>query len=305
MNIANSDFQAQTRKEKISPAELPIFSQESEIRNFTRKIGRVPAMAFDVDGTLAGADARVSSRAIAALSALSLAGIEPVIITGRNLPIASQPLIDAGHHGIAIACNGALVGDTETGELLHAAPFTDELLVQWIETADEFGLVVIFSCENTLIMEKVIEDSPFSRDGYAVFKVEERPLREVSGDEVYDIMFAHYDTTYLDQLTPELQRRFPGIYRSMDNFFELVANGEGKDRALALVAEQRGWRMQEILGFGDGGNDVAWLSAIGLPIAMENARDEVKAVAKAQIGHHRDDAVAHFIEIYLDELGRS
>lgn len=273
-----------------------------DLRALARNIGRVPAMAFDVDGTLAGTDARVSPRAIAALSALSAAGIEPIIITGRNFPIASQPLLDAGHHGIAIACNGAIVGNTETGELLHAAPFSDELLSRWIETSREFGLVVVFSCKDTLIMEKVIEDSPFSRDGYAVFKVEERPLEEVPGNEVYDAMFAHYDTDYLDQLAPELQKRFPGIYRSMDNFFELVADGEGKDRALALVAAKRGWKMENIVGFGDGGNDVAWLSAIGWPIAMENARPEVKAVARTEIGHHRDDAVAEFIEIYLDEL---
>ena len=50
---------------------------------------------------------------------------------------------------------------------------------------------------------------------------------------------------------------------------------------------------------GDGGNDVGWLSMIGWPIAMGNARDEVKEVARLEIGHHLDDAMATFVDDWL------
>ena len=47
---------------------------------------------------------------------------------------------------------------------------------------------------------------------------------------------------------------------------------------------------------GDGGNDVVWLREIGHPVAMGNARDEVKQVALAEAPGHGEDGVAVLLE---------
>jgi hydroxymethylpyrimidine pyrophosphatase-like HAD family hydrolase len=51
---------------------------------------------------------------------------------------------------------------------------------------------------------------------------------------------------------------------------------------------------------GDGGNDIPFLSRIGVPVAMGNARDSVKAVAKAVAPSNEEDGVAVILEQLAD-----
>ena len=56
----------------------------------------------------------------------------------------------------------------------------------------------------------------------------------------------------------------------------------------------------EVLGMGDSENDLSWLTQVGLPIAMENAFDNVKAVCTYEIGKNEDDSAAAFIHQWAD-----
>lgn len=104
----------------------------------------------------------------------------------------------------------------------------------------------------------------------------------------------------LDLAKGQLLSRLPRLSRSMDQFFELSPARASKWQSLHYVLEQFGVPPQDCLGFGDGGNDVPWLREIGYPVAVANAREEVKAVARHTIGHHAEDSVAVFLEQLLD-----
>ena len=55
-----------------------------------------------------------------------------------------------------------------------------------------------------------------------------------------------------------------------------------------------------MLGVGDGDNDAAWLSQIGHVAAPANARPSVRPLAAAVVGHHADDGVAAYLEVFFD-----
>ena len=61
------------------------------------------------------------------------------------------------------------------------------------------------------------------------------------------------------------------------------------------------------MAFGDGQNDASMIACAGWGVAMENAVDECKSVARIIAPRNTEDGVAQVIEQFLDEgkLGRS
>lgn len=90
------------------------------------------------------------------------------------------------------------------------------------------------------------------------------------------------------------------VYRSKSTYLELAPKAVSKATALALVLEKCfGIGLSEVMAFGDNYNDIEMIRAAGLGIAVSNARDEVKAVAKELTANSKEDGVAIAIEKYL------
>jgi hydroxymethylpyrimidine pyrophosphatase-like HAD family hydrolase len=62
------------------------------------------------------------------------------------------------------------------------------------------------------------------------------------------------------------------------------------------VARKHDIEPEQIIAIGDDVNDVPMISRAGLGVAMGNARDEIKAIAKRVIGHNKDEGLAVFLE---------
>ncbi|MDO5719755.1 MAG: HAD family hydrolase [Actinomycetaceae bacterium] len=284
----------------LSQSGFPRGHSREFLTSLAQAMGPLDAMAFDVDGTLAGSDSTVSSRTLRALTSLANAGIQPIIVTGRIWPAAARILHDAHSPGIVIASNGAIIGDGATDEILYSHPMSAQLSRDVIAFGRDHGLTVTLFLLHHMQADEEDFSSRFLRDANDGEAVVIDPIDEVDPEDILKIMYAHPDDQYLDQLTDSILERFPDFQRSLPQYFEIVDHGEGKEKALRIVARKLGWDLARVAGFGDGGNDVDWLRDVGWPIAMGNARDEVVEVSRAQIGHHADDAVADFIEVYLD-----
>ena len=259
----------------------------------------VRAVAFDVDGTLAGGDHRVSPRTLRALADLRAAGVEPIIVTGRILGAAAAILADAGIDGYAVASNGAVAVDTRDPDPLHTA-FMDP---------DEAQSVVAF-CEG-----RAVEPSLFTVDTMVVEEgsvihgllVAADPTAPTNAVPPGDLPYAEStkavifgEPATLDALDAEIRAAFPRMVRSMDTAFEMSAEGADKWAALSAVLERLGIPPERCAGIGDGENDVVWLSRVGFPVAMGNAREPVRVLARLEIGHHGDEAVAELVEALLE-----
>lgn len=82
---------------------------------------------------------------------------------------------------------------------------------------------------------------------------------------------------------------------------EITHSDAQKGIALESIAEKLGVDMDEVMAIGDNLNDVSMLSRVGYPVAMENATDEVKAVANYITESNEQDGVGNAIIKYLDE----
>ncbi|WP_164737246.1 HAD family hydrolase [Georgenia sp. SYP-B2076] len=263
----------------------------------------IRAIAFDVDGTLAGSDHHVSPRSLRALAALRPAGIEPIIVTGRIVDAAVDILQRAGIDGYAVASNGAVAVDTRTAAPLHTATMD----TRDVEALVEFGLArevepLVFTDREMVVMDGSVAHAYLvAANPTAVTRVVPRVDLPLAGI-TKAMLFGAADR--LDELDAEIRAAFPRAVRSMDYVFELGPAGADKWQALGAILDRLGIDPGEAAGVGDGENDLPWLARVGWPVAMENAREPVKAIARLQIGHHGDDAVAAFVEELLDARAR-
>lgn len=258
----------------------------------------VRAIAFDVDGTLAGTDHQVSPRTLRALGDLHAAGIEPIIITGRVLHAATRILTDAGIDGYAVASNGASVADTRDPVPLHTSTMDPVEVTAVVDFCHGRAIEpALFTPDAMVVEEGSVMDGllrtadPLSTT-YAV-PAAGLPVTETTKIAVFG------ENATLDAIDGDLRAAFPRMVRSMDTAFEMSAPGTDKWSSLQAVLERIGVDAARVAGIGDGENDVVWLSRVGFPIAMGNAREPVQALARMRIGHHGDEAVAELIEEIL------
>jgi Cof subfamily protein (haloacid dehalogenase superfamily) len=62
-------------------------------------------------------------------------------------------------------------------------------------------------------------------------------------------------------------------------FVDITAKGNTKQNGIDEFIKHFGFKLEETMAFGDGGNDIGMLRHAGIGIAMGNANDEVKAAA--------------------------
>lgn len=266
---------------------------------------RLRAVAFDVDGTLTDAEHRVSPGNLAALQRLDAAGLPLVVVTGRALTAAAATLLDAGLHGYVAACNGALIVDLATEEHVRTQALDPETTRAITACAEAAGLTwSLFTSDGIVLNRSGPDDAHL--DFMAASNTGTVPvvgsLADVDLSDALKVMVAG-TTEELDAAWPELTRVAPGMERSLDDWAEICHPDANKWAALQIILERLGVDAADVAGAGDGGNDVSWLSRIGLSAAMANARPELQEVADVHIGHHLDDAAADFADALLAARG--
>ena len=79
-----------------------------------------------------------------------------------------------------------------------------------------------------------------------------------------------------------------------DRAVDVIPATGGKGTAVRKILEYYGLRKAEAMAFGDGNNDIEMLEAVGTGVAMENASDDLKAVADDVCGHVARDGIYHY-----------
>ena len=86
---------------------------------------------------------------------------------------------------------------------------------------------------------------------------------------------------------------------SNPNYLEISCNTISKFHGLEFYAKSMGIPVEEVIAFGDGENDMPMLSGVGLGVAMGNAKEHVKKVAKDVAGNNFEQGVANYLSDLL------
>lgn len=245
---------------------------------------RIRVVASDFDGTILKDGAQEVDRVYFSLiRSLKEKGISFIAASGRqygNLRRLLSPVADE----IGYICeNGALIAQ---GDKVLWQNEIERMLVQaLIADMEEIqGAEILVSCANTSCVAPV--DPGFVeymkntvKNTVTVFD----SLRQVKEPVIK--LALYWPKGIPLQQEQRFREKYGGRLNVVDGgggWLDFTNKGVDKGNALRYLARKQGFELNEVLSFGDSGNDVGMLSAAGLSYAMNTAKDEVKACADRQ-----------------------
>lgn len=259
------------------------------------------AFACDLDRTLIGEDGVLRPRTREAIRAARAAGVPVIVVTGRMFQAVRRYVVEAGITDPVVCYQGAVVAEPDSGRFLRHEPIPLDLAREAIEAVEGEGFPLNCYVDDELYVARETPES----ESYARFQ--HLVVHEVGDltdwlDQPPTKLVTVGDPQALDVLEEQLKRRFDGrlyISKSLPYFLEFASPEVTKGSGLAFVAEHVGFTLERTVAFGDGENDLELLGAAGYAVAVENAHDDVLAIADFVCPHVDQQGVAQVLEAFL------
>jgi Cof subfamily protein (haloacid dehalogenase superfamily) len=251
------------------------------------------AAFLDVDGTYADHGTVPTAHAEAVRDARR-AGHKVLLCTGRPESMLPAPILEAGFDGV-VAAAGAWV--RLDGEVLTDLRFPDELATRVRHVLDAHDIAYLLETPDALY-GPVGVDARLERRGEAA-PPEILDVLQMPGDlaAVRYAKISYFDSpvpiaALRAELGPEVGI-LPSSYADTgDNAGEIHLAGVHKAVGMATVAEHLGISVAQVVGIGDGYNDVEMLAYAGTAVAVEGAPPAVLAEADFVIPGPAGDGIA-------------
>ncbi|MBM6874157.1 Cof-type HAD-IIB family hydrolase [Fusobacterium mortiferum] len=237
----------------------------------------IKAVFFDVDGTLVSFKThRVPQSTLEAIKKLQAKGIKVFVATGRHPSILTE-----GNNVHEIDFDGfvTLNGQycfTKNRKVIYENNICREDIVALLEFLKKNRFPCAFVEDRDTYMN-YIDDVVVN-----LLKSVNVPLPPIE-----DIERAKDGKVF--QLNPYIPVEFEAeVMKVLPNceatrwsptFIDVIPAGGGKHVAIQKIMEYYGYKKDEIMAFGDGGNDKTMLMTAGIGIAMGNANEDVKEIA--------------------------
>jgi hypothetical protein len=271
---------------------------------------------IDLDGTLLSPRGDVTDRTRAAIHALLDAGHKVCFSTGRNGIEASTVFASAGHQALAVLVSGAMVVDTRDGRVLHRGHMHADLAADLCRAIEDVGeLSIAYQDRAETDIDYLISGTrdPHPAQGMWISTTGQRVQRlptlathdhsktlRVSAVTGY-AGAARVRTAIAERFHDRVYIHSIVVASEEAEIIELFDPTVNKWQGLLRVGIEYAIPPERIIAIGDDTNDLPMIRHAGLGVAMGNARQEVKAIAKRVIGRNADDGLAEFLEAWLAE----
>lgn len=256
-------------------------------------------LCSDLDGTLLTTKNDVSDVTISAIN--SIKNHIKIILVSARMPKSMRYLqARLGVENEPIICyNGALVLDNGKELFSTVIPISELLKIHNLAEKQGVQLGLYYTDEwyvpeDTERVQKEIHHTKavpiFEETTTTLFQWEKRGIGAhkimlMGTKETTDSIFTILTTALGDSLH---------FYRSNDTLIEVAPKSISKLSAIKLLFKDE--TLADVIAFGDNFNDIEMLANVGCGVAVENGRDEVKAIAKYTTFKNTENGVAHFIK---------
>ncbi len=242
-------------------------------------LAKIKVVATDVDGTLTvdRGNYLIHRDAIDAIRELEENGIKVILVSGNTIPVLFGLSRYIGTSGPVVGENGCLVG--YRGEIIPVCSKSTRELV------------------NLIIREFGDELSPSWQNRYREYDYAFRP--KIKSLEV------HRELT--ERIRRFLEEKGITWAKVVSSGFaiHLIPADAGKDRGLLKALEIIDVRKEEVVGIGDGANDVEMYNAVGLRVAVANADELLKKYADIVLDEPSGRGFTKLARLILDAKKKS
>jgi 5-amino-6-(5-phospho-D-ribitylamino)uracil phosphatase len=264
-------------------------------------------VVFDLDGTLLGADHRISGFTAETLRLLTVNNIAYTVATGRNLHSAQEIINGHGFLLPHIYINGVIVWDpgkealslgnflsnAEAEHVIRAA--ISENVTPFVHCVTEDHKHYIFHPPVLHEYEQRLLDMFYSRLSANVLALSELPAKAQITNISMLGTSQSVNAIKMNIANENHLVSYSGM--AMENkdlkWLDIHHSQASKGNALKQLGSSLG--VSRILCFGDSDNDLSMFAMADEAYAPANAKEEVKAASTSVIGHHNEDGIARFL----------
>ncbi len=257
-------------------------------------------VAIDVDGTLLNSKQELTERNRRIIHKLVDRAVHVVLVTGKAYVTAKDLMKSLRLVSPQITNDGSLVIVPGTEEILYRQGVPEELAEEVISVAEKMGVTIAVLHETRMCVTGLNEDTDYMATYNDPTPTVVSDLAECLDTPPTHLMVVAYGKDDLYELaTSTFKRRFGSrlnVVRSSPYYLEFLHPEVSKGRSLAFVSEYLKIPRNETVGFGDGDNDISFLSYVGCAVAMGNSTEEVQRIADMVTDTCDRDGVAKALE---------
>ena len=268
-------------------------------------------VASDLDGTLLDTCQRVSAENLDAIAEMNRRGISFVPATGRTLSEIPKEIMNSSAIRYIITSSGAAVWDKQTEKMVITRCIPKELVKFILDTvlvynvyplvhksgknhydATKHNESVFESCRVGKYFQDIINETGYPISDYYDFTLQSDDV------EMFCIFFES------DEAQEKCRRIFLNtgklcVAKSDPHNLEICFSEAGKGSTLKALADSLGVSMEDTVAIGDSANDISLLKAAGLALAMDNAYDELKAIADKVICNNDEHSARYILDNFI------
>lgn len=263
----------------------------------------------DMDGTLLNSKGFISDENESALKRLQNEGVEVMIASGRTDLMMKHYIKQLDLKGHIICCNGGLIKNLETGEVLYAKSIDKETVEETLSYCFTNGidflyytLDMVFSNKNNPRAKKFEDiNQTLSEELRTPIKyIEESILKNLDHTGVIKILINHEDLEKIKNLEKYFSQ-FDSleVVSSYTGLLDIMASDISKGNALKILSEKLNVELSKVIAFGDNYNDLDMFQCVGMPIAVVNAVGDIKSAAKYITTSNNESGIAYAIHKFI------
>ena len=263
------------------------------------QLSKYKACLFDIDKTLTDFDKVVTPATVVALAKLRAHGMIIGACTGRHLATTSNLLTEVFKpEDIHILAGGGEIVRS-SGEVLAGTYIEDELVRKVVEIVQSHHGRILFQQGRTIYGNAAAEAN---KAKYVVNNGPELavlPLKSAQTWKTPIIVIGNITEDVVNQLLQLPIQMKPMKDYQGKLYADITALGVTKGSALATWCKLQHVTPAEVICFGDSENDKEVIELVGYGVAMGNAIDPLKAIAREVIGSCEEDGIAKWVDQVL------
>jgi Cof subfamily protein (haloacid dehalogenase superfamily) len=261
-------------------------------------------IATDMDDTLLNNEGKITKENKEAIMKAQEMGVKFILASGRPTfamrEFAKELELDR-YGSYILSYNGAIVTECATDKIWLEEKLSVEDAHKIYDLSREHNVHIITYVDDEIHTETSSEyiDVEVDLTGMPYRKV---PCFKSTVTEPVVKCIMLEEPGYLKAVEKKLNKMLDGKYSlaiSKPFFLEVMKKGIDKGASLLKLADKLGVKPEEIIAVGDSYNDMTMLEVAGMPIAVENAKDEVKAISKFITTSNNDHGLKTVIEKFI------
>ncbi len=261
----------------------------------------IQLVAFDLDGTLMGADLVISPRVRDSIARTVKRGVTVTLATGRMYSATVPFARSLDLHAPLLCYQGGWIQGLDT-EVLYRVTLPDTLAREAIAMGGDHGWHTVLYADGQLFIDAQRLSVSYYETYLGPDPVEAADLTSVLLTHRPDKVLFIAEPESIPAMAIELSGHFgtsADVMQSHANFIEVVPRHVNKGQALAWLAETLGIPQQAVLTAGVQQNDLTMIKWAGIGVAMGNAVSAVPAAANWIAPPMHEDGAAAILERYV------